>query len=233
MNTETFFKISYGLYLISSCKEGKFNAHVSNTVFQVCANPPLFAICSNKNNLTTDYMEDSGYVGVTIIQEDVDLAFIGKFGFKSGREVDKFIGTNYKLGKNGVPIILDKAIAYMEGEIQSVADVGTHKLFIVKIVDAQILKENTRALTYTYYRDVIKGLSPKNAPTYHAPQVETKTTEEGLMKKWRCELCGHIYDPKIGDPEHGIPPGIDLDDLPDDWHCPVCGVDKSSFVPVD
>ena len=232
MNTETFFKITYGLYLVSSVKNGKYNAHVSNTVFQVSAEPPLFAICSNKNNLTTEYMEESGVVGVSIIQEDVDLQFIGKFGFKSGRDSDKFVDTNFLIGKTGAPLITDKAIAYLDCQIESVADLGTHKLFIVKVLDAQTLKEGLAPLTYRYYREVIKGISPKNAPTYHAPKVEVKTTEEKPMKKWRCELCGYEYDPAHGDKEHGIAPGVDFDDLPDDWHCPVCGVDKSSFVPM-
>lgn len=52
------------------------------------------------------------------------------------------------------------------------------------------------------------------------------------MKKYVCDVCGWVYDPAIGDPEHGIPPGTAFDALPDGWVCPECGVDKSQFSPV-
>jgi rubredoxin len=53
------------------------------------------------------------------------------------------------------------------------------------------------------------------------------------MPKYRCIVCGYIYDPEVGDPESGIPPGTLFDDIPDDWFCPVCGVEKKDFVLVD
>ena len=53
------------------------------------------------------------------------------------------------------------------------------------------------------------------------------------MKKYRCTVCGHVYDPAEGDPDSGIPPGTPFEDLPDDWHCPICFVSKSEYVPLD
>ena len=52
------------------------------------------------------------------------------------------------------------------------------------------------------------------------------------MKKWVCSICGYVYDPAVGDPANGIPPGTAFEDLPDDWVCPDCGVDKSNFSPL-
>ncbi|MDF2879771.1 MAG: Rubredoxin-type Fe(Cys)4 protein [Clostridiaceae bacterium] len=49
------------------------------------------------------------------------------------------------------------------------------------------------------------------------------------MKKYVCSVCGYIYDPEVGDPDNGIAPGTSFDKLPDEWVCPVCGVDKSQF----
>jgi flavin reductase (DIM6/NTAB) family NADH-FMN oxidoreductase RutF len=97
MNIETFFKLSYGLYIVSSHFEGKLNGHINNTVFQVTAEPPKLAVCSHKNNLTTDYILKSKSLTISIIQERVDLEYIGHFGFKSGREFNKFANINYKL----------------------------------------------------------------------------------------------------------------------------------------
>lgn len=49
------------------------------------------------------------------------------------------------------------------------------------------------------------------------------------MTKWECTACGYIYDPEVGDPDSGIEPGISFDEIPEDWTCPICGVDKSLF----
>ncbi len=49
------------------------------------------------------------------------------------------------------------------------------------------------------------------------------------MKKYVCPTCGYVYDPAIGDPDNGIPPGTAFEDLPDNWACPLCGVPKSEF----
>ncbi len=54
-----------------------------------------------------------------------------------------------------------------------------------------------------------------------------------MMKKYRCEICGYVYDPDAGDPEADVAPGTAFEDLPDDWTCPVCGAAKEDFVPED
>ncbi len=53
------------------------------------------------------------------------------------------------------------------------------------------------------------------------------------MDKYECTVCGYVYDPEVGDPENDIPPGTAFEDLPEDWVCPSCGVDKSMFVKVE
>jgi rubredoxin len=50
------------------------------------------------------------------------------------------------------------------------------------------------------------------------------------MEKYVCQICGYVYDPGVGDPEGGIPPGTSFEDLPEDWRCPVCGATKMSFM---
>src|SRR3989304_5633399 len=101
MNIEAFFKITYGLYIVTSKNENLFNGHISNTVFQVTAEPPQFAVCSNKDNLATDFINKSGVFAVSIIEQDVDLQYIGHYGFKTGKDFNKFQDVNYKLGKTG------------------------------------------------------------------------------------------------------------------------------------
>ena len=104
-------------------------------------------------------------------------------------------------------------------------DVGTHTAFLGKIVDAQMIKEG-EPLTYAYYHQVKSGKSPKNAPTY-IPHEPVKRAADSA--RYRCTVCGYIYDPDQGDPGAGIKPGTSFESLPEGWVCPVCGVGKDKF----
>ncbi len=165
MDKRALYKISYGLYIVSSVKEGKFNGQIANTVFQVSSEPPKVAVCINKENLTHSFIEKSGVFSVSILEKDVPMQFIGLFGFRSGRDVDKFAKVNYKTGGTGAPVILDHTLAYMEFRVSITADVGTHTLFVGKLENAEIIKEG-EPMTYAYYHKVKKGKAPKTAPTY-------------------------------------------------------------------
>lgn len=235
MDIQSFFKVTYGLYIISSSNGDKLNGHISNTVFQVSADPARFAIATHKENLTTDYIKKSRAFSISILQQDVDLNFLGPWGFNSGREVDKFSSCNYKTGKSGAPIVLDKSIAYIDCEVDAEIDTGSHILFIGKSLDAEVLNDQASPLTYQYYRDVIKGLSPENAPTYtdKSKLAETEVLDEQTLKKYQCIICGYIYDPAEGDAPKSIPPGTSFDDIPDNWTCPICGVGKEEFKKID
>lgn len=238
MNIDAFFKVTYGLYIVCSKDGNNYNGHISNTVFQITADPPKFAVASHKNNLTTNYILTSNLFSVSILQQDIDLDFIGPWGFKSGNNTDKFRGASYITGKTGVPIVLDKTIAYLECEVIEKIDTGTHILFIGRVVDAEILDNYPRPLTYSYYREVVKGLSPQNSPTYTGEHLEKKTHHEPALplekpQKYQCSICGYIYDPDEGDPHAGIAAGTAFEDIPDDWTCPICGVSKKDFFLID
>ena len=111
MNLKALYGLGYGLYVVCSKKEGKLNGQIANTVFQVCAEPPIIAVGLNKQNLTNEFVSTSKVFTVSILSQDTPLSFIGGFGFKSGREVDKLKGINYKLGETGAPIVLDNTLA--------------------------------------------------------------------------------------------------------------------------
>ena len=107
-------------------------------------------------------------------------------------------------------------------------DAGTHTIFIGTVEDASILSDEL-PMTYAYYHEVKGGYSPKTAPTYSAVVDTNKKKEEKKMDKYRCNVCGYVYDPEKGDPENNISPGTAFDALPDDWVCPVCGAPKEDF----
>lgn len=227
MNLSALFKLSYGLYIVSTEYNGKLNGQIANAITQITAEPPLVVASLNKENLTTELIKESKVFTVSILSKDTPMSFIGKFGFKSGRDIDKFNDTKFKKGLTGAPIVLDYSIAYFEVKVKKVIDTeSTHLIFMGEIVDADILQEG-EPMTYAYYHEIKKGKSPKTAPTYIKEEKNKK--EEGNMKKYVCTVCGYVYDPEVGDPDNGIAPGTSFEELPDDWVCPVCGVGKDSF----
>lgn len=165
------------------------------------------------------------------------MTFIGKWGFKSGRDIDKFDETQHSVGKTGAPIVLDYTLAWLEAEVVNSIDVGTHTIFVGNLVDCEIVSSG-EPMTYAYYHQVKKGKTPKRAATYIKEQSEYKkeTEDTGMeqkqTKKYKCTVCGYVYDPAQGDPDSGIAAGTAFEDLPDDWVCPVCGVGKDQFEPL-
>lgn len=165
MNKIALEKLSYGLYIVSSFKDGKLNGQIANTVFQVTSEPPRVAISINRENLTHEFIEATGYFAVSVLKQETPFPFIGNFGFKSGRIIDKFENCPYKTGKSGCPIVIENALAYMEFKVIGKIDAGTHTVFIGEMIDGEILEEG-EPLTYAHYKMVKKGKSPRTAPTY-------------------------------------------------------------------
>jgi len=228
MNLKALHKLGYGLYVVGSTKGGKLNVQIANTVFQVCSEPPVIAVAINTQNLTHEFITESKAFTVSVLAQDTPLSFIGHFGFKSGREVDKLKGINYKLGETKAPIVLDHALAYFEARIIDHVDVGTHSIFVGELVAADDVKEG-EPMTYAYYHKVKRGTTPKTAPSY----IEEKKETAPKVAKYECTVCGYIYDPELGDPDGGIKPGTPFEEIPDDWVCPVCGASKDQFKKIE
>ena len=225
INANSFFNINYGLYIVGSVKDGKPNAQIANTVFQVSDEPPTIAVSINKNNLSYEYIKKTGVFSVSILSEETPMPFIANFGFKSGRDVNKLGEIEYKQGTTGAPIIMDNVLSFVEAKVVSEISVGFHTIFIGQVQSADVIRQGT-PMTYTYYHKVKKGTEPPTAPTHRKAEFNKET--KGNL--YRCEECGYIYDPAEGDPDGGIEPGTEFKDIPDDWQCPVCGVKKSNFV---
>ena len=223
MNFKALHKLGYGLYVVSSRKGARLNAQIANTVFQITSEPPTIAVSINKHNLTHEFIMESKVFTASVISQDAPLSFVGHFGFKSGRDLDKFHSINHKLGETKAPIVLDHTLAYLEAKVMQELDVGTHTIFIGELVGADVLREG-EPMTYAYYHQVKRGTTPKTAPSY----IEEKK-EVLKMTKYRCTVCGWVYDPELGDPDGGIKPGTPFEEIPDDWVCPVCGAAKNDF----
>ena len=172
---------------------------------------------------------------MSILPQTVPLDFIGHFGFKSGRDIDKFQGISFRQGQTGAPILMENSLAYLEAEVIDSLEVETHTVFIGKVVNSEVLGEGD-PMTYAYYFQVKSGATPASAPVPVGAGIKQGQTgsksDSSHLKKYECSTCGYVYDPEIGDPDSGIAPGTPFEDLPDDWVCPLCGVSKSEFYPV-
>lgn len=241
MNLKALWDLTYGVYVIGSAKEGKLDAQIANTVFQVASEPPTVAVSINKKNLTYEYIRYSKVFTASALCQETPLPFIGRFGFKSGRDVNKLEGTDYRMGMTGAPVVLENATSYVEVRVDKEVDVGTHVLFIGEVVAADVVSRKV-CMTYAYYQQIKRGVTPENAPTFRAEKTEKpadviKPVEEKSevkkevtsMAKYKCSVCGYIYDPALGDPDGGIKPGTPFESIPDNWICPVCGAAKSEF----
>jgi len=228
MNLKALYKLGYGLYVVCSKKGDKLNGQIANTVFQITSEPPTIAVSINKSNLTHEFITESKVFTASVLSQDTPISFIGHFGFKSGRDMDKLGGINYKTGETHAPVVTDNTLAYLEAKVIQQVDVGTHTIFIGELVGADVLREG-EPMTYAYYHQVKRGTTPRTAPSY----IEEKKEAVTKMAKYECTVCGYVYDPELGDPDGGIKPGTPFEEIPDDWVCPVCGAAKSEFEKVE
>jgi flavin reductase (DIM6/NTAB) family NADH-FMN oxidoreductase RutF/rubredoxin len=228
MNLQALHKLGYGLYVVCSRKGNELNGQIANTIFQVCSEPPVIAVAINRQNLTHEFIAQSKVFTGSILSQDAPLSLIGNFGFKTGRQVDKFKDVRFKLGETQAPVILDHTLAYLEAKMINQVEVGTHTIFAGEIVAADVIKEG-EPMTYAYYHQVKRGTTPKSAPSY---VQESKKVVSSTIK-YKCNICGYIYDPEKGDPDGGINPGTSFEEISDDWACPVCGAAKDLFEKIE
>lgn len=231
IDNKAFYKLSYGLYIVSSISDGKLNAQIANSVFQITSDPAMVAVSINKQNLTHEYIQKSKLIGVSALSVEAPMDQVARFGFRSGRDTNKFEGISYKLGESGVPIIEDSIASYFELQVEKEVDVFTHTIFICKVLNAELLKD-IDSMTYQYYQDIKRGKISKNPISQDENKTEPiKSTN--ASPKYKCTICGYIYDPAVGDPDSGILPGTPFEDIPDSWGCPICRVSKENFEKIE
>ncbi len=204
MDTKAFFKLSYGLYIVTSKNNDEESGCVINTMTQVTAEPAQVCVTLNKENYTTQIIQKSGVLNVSVLLDDVSMDTIRQFGFQCGRDVNKFEGIKWDVDQNGVKYLTQESAAMFVCKVNKTVDVGTHLMFICEVLDAKTLDEG-EVLTYAAYHNKKNGTTPKNAPSY---------VEEKDKTGWRCDVCGFIYEGDV---------------LPEGYICPVCKVDASHF----
>lgn len=165
IDRSVFRDLSYGLYIITSRDEDRINGQIVNTVIQVTSDPPRVAVIINTKNYTHELIAKSNIFSATVLEESTPMTFLGPFGFRSGRDIDKFAKVPFRNGTTGCPLIIEHALSVLEAEVIDQVDLGTHTVFIGRVVSSEALKKGA-PLTYHHYHTVLKGKSPPNAPTF-------------------------------------------------------------------
>ncbi len=201
MDTKAMFNISYGLFVLTANQDGKDNGCIINTVTQVTSDPLQVTIAVNKMNYTHDMIAATGHFTASILSEKADFDLFKRFGFQSGKTVDKFAGFDaVQRTANGTLAITQGTNSFLSADVTQKIDVGTHTIFLAKVVDVEALNEIPSA-TYTYYQQHIK-------PKPQAPKAPSGKTV------WRCKICGYEYEGE---------------ELPADFICPICKHPASDF----
>lgn len=212
MNDKIIKKLSYGVYAVTTWTNGKPTGCIANSVMQVTAKPAMFAVCINHDNFTNECIKKTGKFAINILAETSAPSLIGTFGFKSGRDIDKFEGVGYTV-ESRLPVLND-CCGYIVCDVKDAMETPTHTVFLGEHV-ASGLFGDLAPMTYDYYHKVIKGGAPKNAPTYVESNSAAPTENaKKPTKKFRCTVCGYEYEG---------------DELPDDFVCPLCGVGPDLF----
>ncbi len=165
MDLTAFFKMSYGLYVVSAEAEGTRAGCLINTAVQVTAEPPRISVAVNKDNVTAGVIERAGAFAVTVVDMTADMPYLGNFGFRSSADFDKFEKYGCETTDLGSPYAPEHACAVFSCKLIDTVDVGTHYLFIGEVSDARKLSDE-EPITYGYYHTTLKGKTPPKASSY-------------------------------------------------------------------
>lgn len=207
MDPKAFHSLSYGVYVVSTWDKGRPTGCIANCAAQITSSPATVMVSINRDNYTNSCIRDCGHFAISILAENSDPAIIGTFGFRSGKDFDKFSQVEYEV-KDALPVLSDSC-AYIACRVVDKMETATHTVFLGEVIGAERTSDGT-PMTYAYYHGVIKGKTAKNAPTY----IE----ESAPAGKYVCSVCGYEYSGNIP-----------FEKLPDDWTCPVCGQPKKVF----
>lgn len=202
MEQQAMYKLTYGLYLVSTKDGGRDNGCITNTAMQITATEkPEIVISISKANLTHDMVLKSRVFQLSAISEAATFSLFERFGYHSGRDTDKFAGFDgaYRDPASGcMALNADLASATFACRVTETMDFPTHTLFRATVDEAYVLSDNVPC-TYAYYQASIK------------PRPAAKTSDKPL---WRCTVCGYEYEGE---------------ELPPDYICPICKHPASDF----
>ena len=170
------FKIGYGLYVVTSNDGKKDNGLIVNTVTQVTNTPNRIAVTINKENYSHHIIKQTGKMNINCLSQDAPFSIFERFGFRSGRNVDKFADFDVLRSDNGLAFLPRNINSFMSLKVEQYVDLDTHGMFICSVTEARVISDR-ETMTYSYYHENVK---PK-------PETEGK-------KGYVCKICGYVYE---------------------------------------
>ena len=180
---EAMYKLTYGLFVLTTTDGEKQNGCIVNTVSMITDNPKRITVFVNKVNYTEELLRKTGVFNVSVLTEKTPFDIFKQFGFASGRDTDKFANTAYPKTENGLYYIPEYANAVLSGKVIDAYDYGTHTLFVAEVTEGKVLSSD-KSVSYEYY---LSNIKPK-------PQAEKSHTE-----KWVCKICGYVHEGEMPD----------------------------------
>lgn len=208
IDNNALFKLSYGLFaLFTKDKDGKDNASINNSFFQIASSPTRFLLSVNKSNLSCNTIMENGVFNISSLDVDTDFSLIKRFGFQSGRDANKFEGfEDVARASNGLLRLSKCSNAYFSLKVTQTIDAGSHMLFLAELTESKVLNSR-KSLTYA---DYFANVKPKALPS--------ASSSEKKKIAWRCKICGYTY---VGDT------------LPEGFICPLCKHPASDFEKIE
>ncbi len=201
MDNKAMYKLSYGLFVLIANASGKDNGCIINTAIQAASTPNTITICVNKANYTHDMIYESGKFALSVLSQEASFDLFKRFGFQSGKDVDKFDGfTDVARTESGLYYVTKGTNAFFAASVKDKVDLGSHTLFVSEPTEMEVLSE-TASATYEYYQSNIK------------PKPE-EAKDDAPKSGWRCKVCGYVYEGE---------------ELPEDFICPICKHPASDF----
>ena len=167
MDATALFKFSSGLYVVSAADGERVGACLVNTGLQVTSAPLQVSVTVNKENYTCGVIRDAGHFSLAVVDESADMLFVGRFGFRSSADVDKYDGIAHGLASTGDPYPAEHTCSFVACDVVRSLDVGTHVTFVGEVVDAANLSD-VPPMTYAYYHGTLRGKTPAKASSYVA-----------------------------------------------------------------
>lgn len=206
MNLSVLYNINYGMYILGVSDKDKPTGCVVNSVIQITSENPIIAVSINKKNYSYEVLKHTSKFSISILSEDADPKLISRFGFYSGRDVEKFSGFPYELS-DGVPIITEKSCGSLICQVLSIDEMETHAVVFARLIDT-VAGPNKNPMSYSFYHKVLKGTTSKYAPTFQTAVPEGQ---------YVCDICGYVYEGDINQED-------------DSYRCPICGATKEHFI---
>ena len=174
---KALFNIGYGLYVVTSNDGAKDNGLILNSVMQLTSSPEKIAVSINKQNYSHDVILRTGKMNVNCLTEDTPFSVFEHFGFKSGRDTDKFEDIFPLRSDNDLAVLTENINAYISLKVDDYSDLGTHGLFICSVTESRVMSSG-RTMSYSYYHE----------------NVKPKPGADGKKHGYVCDICGYVYE---------------------------------------